>query len=341
MTLFIERLALERLKKLMTPEQKIVIVSHINPDGDAIGSVTALDSYLRKLGAAPTILLPNSPPHYLSFLNRSDSIYTFERDREKVIELIGEATLIVALDFNSFSRAGEMEQYLLDAKGVKVLIDHHPHPEREQFELLFSDTTASSTCELLFAILEKMGRGFSHDVAESLYVGMMTDTNNFSNSVTNYTFEMASKLLALGVDKEKLQHKVTGQYSEGRMRLMGHLLLNKMVILDRYGVAYMVLSLEEKEQFGYQIGDAEGFVNIPLDIAGISISVLFAERDDEIRVSLRSNNNFSVNKLARLHFEGGGHERAAGGSVEGPIESVGEKLERALADSYNLCFIEE
>jgi phosphoesterase RecJ-like protein len=175
------------------------------------------------------------------------------------------------------------------------------------------------------------------DVARSLYVGMMTDTNNFSNSVNSGTFVMASKLMEAGIDKDMLQHLVFGGFSESRMRLLGHMLLNKMVIISKFGAGYITLSLQEQNQYNFSEGDSEGFVNLPLNIKGVNISALFTEKEDHIRVSLRSTNDFSVNRLSRMYFNGGGHERAAGGKLYIPFSEVSEYFEKALESGFNDC----
>lgn len=329
---------------LVNSVNKILIVSHINPDGDAVGSTTALRNYLTGKGKSVRIALPNAYPDYLSFLDNNSDILIFSESPEETVKEIDSAELIVALDFNRISRVDEMECHIMDSDARKALMDHHPMPQNELFDLVISDTDVSSTCELVYRYVffaegmdTNTGGVLPSDVAESLYVGMMTDTNNFSNSVNSHTFAMAAHLMRSGVDKERLQHLVFGGFSENRMRLMGHLLLNKMVVLEKYGVGFITLSAEEQEKFGYSNGDSEGFVNLPLNIKGVNVSALFTEKDDHTRVSLRSVDDFSVNMFSRLHFNGGGHERAAGGRLTIPFEDIPEYLEKALVCSYDKC----
>ncbi|PKO96446.1 MAG: DHH family phosphoesterase [Bacteroidetes bacterium HGW-Bacteroidetes-7] len=328
---------------------RILLISHSNPDGDAIGSVTGLRNYLRFKGINSEIAVPNSYPEYLSFLDENKEIKIFCNNPKESIEFADKADLIIALDFNQLSRVDELEKHVLDSNAFKVLIDHHPMPEVESFNLVISNPEVSSTAELIFWILmtleaENCGKVIhnckgvlSADVARSLYVGMMTDTNNFSNSVNSATFLMASILMESGVDKDMLQHLVFGGFSELRMRLLGHMLLNKMVIVGSYGAGYICLSAEEQMKYNFSEGDSEGFVNLPLNIKGINISALFTEREDHIRVSLRSTNDFSVNRLSRLHFNGGGHERAAGGKLYIPFVEVADYFEQSLAVSFDEC----
>lgn len=353
---YINKFEAEKFQDILTKAQNIVIISHANPDGDAVGSVTAMRNYLECQGINSTIILPNSYPEYLGFLDNKTPIKIFSQNGESALESIDNAHLIIALDFNQLQRVNELEQHILDSSAVKVIVDHHPFPEKEVFDLVISNTEVSSTCELLywlFSLLEESrseiltiegvilggtsSSTLSLDVSESLYVGMMTDTNNFANSVSSATLLMASHLIDNGVDKEKLQNLVLSGFNESRMRLMGQLLLNKMVVIEEFNAAFITLSKEDKERFKYKDGDSEGFVNLPLNIKGITISALFTENEDELRVSLRSSNNFSVNKFSKLHFNGGGHERAAGGKLNIKFKEVERYFRLALEKSYNEC----
>lgn len=329
---------------LVKSVNKILIVSHMNPDGDAVGSTTALRNYLTGKGMEVRIALPNSYPEYLSFLDSNSDILIFSETPEETLAVIDSAELIIALDFNQISRIDDMGCHIMDSDSKKVLMDHHPMPQNELFDLVISDTDVSSTCELVYRYVyfaEGMDVNVRSvlpaDVAESLYVGMMTDTNNFANSVNSHTFTMAAHLMRSGVDKERLQHLVFGGFSENRMRLMGHLLLNKMVVLKKYGMGFITLSAAEQRQFDYSDGDSEGFVNLPLNIKGVNVSALFTEKGDHTRVSLRSVDDFSVNKFSRLHFNGGGHERASGGRLTIPFEDIPRYLEDALVSSFDEC----
>ncbi len=331
-----------RFKEYLESSENIVILSHTNPDGDAVGSLTGMRKFLSLIDKKAVMVLPDEYPEYLSFLDSHKGILIYDNNRSEVDELLKRCDMIIAVDFNQLSRIDSLEKPVAGSMAKKVLIDHHPDPQEDIFDLVISYIDMSSTSELIYRLLTAIPEFKSlvdANVAESLYVGMMTDTNNFSNSVTGSTFKMASDLLLLGVDKEALQQKVFGGFSENRMRLMGHALLNKMVIIDKFNVGYITISKEEQEHFNFVEGDSEGFVNLPLNINGIFISALFMEKDDHIRVSLRSINNFSVNKLSRIHFNGGGHLRAAGGRLYMDIDEVGSYFENALEQSFEECFV--
>ena len=333
----------EEFLEIVERSSGILVISHINPDGDAVGSVVAMKNYLELIrGKRAKIVLPGEYPQYLSFLDNDNSIIIYDRVDSRAEISLKEVDLIIALDINRLDRVDKMQSMVADSQAVKILIDHHPQPEREDFDLIISDELASSTCELLFWLFckcEELMSGsagtprFPLNLAKSLYVGMMTDTNNFSNSVSKDTFRMASELLGMGVDKEKLQRLVFGGFSEERMRLMGHMLLNKMVLLPEYRAGYMILTLDEQRICRYEEGDSEGFVNLPLGVRGVEISALFTEKRDMVKVSFRSSNEFSVNRFAREFFNGGGHERASGGKLFMKLEDAPVYFEEKLRES--------
>lgn len=331
------------LKDKILSSHNAVLITHTNPDGDAIGSLTAMYRYFSFKGKVAQAITPNIHPEYLDFLNPEKTILPYTLNSEKVAKLIKESDLIICLDFNQLKRTEGLQKLIESSNAFKVLIDHHPSPETEAFDIIFSEIERSSTCELLYSILLKMENSESFinselelDIAESLYTGLMTDTNNYANSVRPATLRMAADLIEAGIDQEELQHRVFGVFSENRMRLMGHSLLNKMKILPEFHAAYIVLDKNDLEQYGFKEGDTEGFVNLPLNIKGINISALFTESSEFIRVSLRSVNDFSVNKLSRNYFNGGGHERAAGGRLFFEIEKAGQYFEEKLAEFYHL-----
>lgn len=330
------------LETLLQNADKIVLVGHFNPDGDAIGSVTAAWQYLHARGKQARIVLPSPYPDNFAFLEPEDPaahILICEQEPRKARALVAGADLVICLDLNRLSRTEYLEEDILQTRARKVLIDHHIAAELPRFDLAYSTTAVSSTCELLFWILLALpdiagdaGR-LGLRCAESLYVGMMTDTNNFANSVFPGTFEMASKLIARGVDKDRLQEQVLSCYSVSRTRLMGHMVKDKMKVLPAYRTAYMLLSNREKERYHFKPGDSEGFVNLPLAIARVQVSALFTENADGryIRVSLRSKGDIDVNRFAMRCFNGGGHRNAAGGRLYMPLEDVPAYFERSLA----------
>ena len=333
----------QALEALLRKSVDIVLIGHFNPDGDAVGSVTAAYHYLKGRGKRSRIILPSPYPESMAFLEpepAEDRIVVCETDPDLARQLIAGADLLVCLDFNRLARTEYLEADIAAARAPKVLIDHHLAPETGRFDVILSTTEVSSTCELLWQVLLSLPdvagdpSRIGLRCAESVYVGLMTDTNNFSNSVYSGTFQTASQLIARGVDKDSLQERVLSSYSVSRLRLMGHMLKTKMVLLPRHQAAYMLLSNKEKNRYHFRPGDSEGFVNLPLSIEGVQISALFTENFDGtyIRVSLRSKGRLNVNRFAARFFNGGGHRNASGGRLFIPLEEVPAYFGQALAE---------
>lgn len=329
-------------ERVIESADRIAILGHVNPDGDSVGCTTALFHFLNHIGKHPTMMLPGSYPVNLRFLDNArdpgNRIIIDTDDHEKACDAIRNADAIICLDMRSLSRTGGLESEIEASGAVKVLIDHHLNPASEQFDFVYSMTEISSACELLFWILMNLSyisgkvKKLQMDVARSLYTGMMTDTNNFANSVFPSTFEMASLLIARGVDKDRLQSNVLSSFSYHRMKLMGHLLKDRMHLVKGTSAAYMILSEKDKMRYRYRQGDNEGFVNLPLQIRSVKLSALFTEdfTTGQIRVSLRSKGNVDVNAFAKEYFNGGGHKNAAGGRLSIPLEELPAYFESSL-----------
>ena len=320
-----------RLHEILKKSSKTAIVTHMKPDGDAVGSSTAMYHFLNRFTKADLkIILNDRLQPSLNFLVDEDiaqDILIASDTATAAYEAIALADTIICLDFNAFHRTDKLSEHLEASTATKVLIDHHLHPESEKFDIVFSETEISSASELLYQILMCMPE-INHDAtkipknsAVSLMTGMTTDTNNFANSVFPSTLNMASDLLAAGVDRDYILTMLFNQHSESRLRLMGHMMKDLLKITED-GAAYMILDTKTQETYNVQEGDTEGFVNMPLSIANVRISLLLKEDNDRIRVSIRSKKGTSANNCARLHFNGGGHENAAGGRLNIPIEDV-------------------
>ena len=305
------------LKKLLGEKSDVLITTHYNPDGDAIGSSLALYHFLNSLGIKAKVLLPNELPSFLQWLPGVEQAVLYSEKPELGNEMLEAADLIFCMDYNGLKRVKLFTDQLRAAKATRILIDHHVQPENE-FDLTFSVIEVSSTSELLYQILDEAGffNGITKDMAECFFVGIMTDTGSFSFACNRpETFEIAAKLIKTGIDVERIHRMVYDTYSESRMRLLGQCLGSNMKVLPEFATAYIWLSKEDLEQYNYQQGDTEGVVNYALSIQNVAVAALFTERDDRVRVSLRSKGEFSVNEFARAHFNGGGHRNAAGGDI--------------------------
>lgn len=309
------------------------IVTHVNPDGDAIGTSLALAQCLKQMGLDATVIVPNPFPEFLQWIEGTKDILIYKHGPSTVKKTLTEADLIFCVDLNGLGRLENMGEFIATLPAPRVLIDHHLQPATEEFAVVFSKIQACSSAEVLFQVLKEMQllSFVTPSVAEAIYTGIMTDTNGFQNNCTRPgIFSTVAELLQRGVDKEKVYESVYSTYSEERMRLLGYALYEKMVVLPEYRTAYIALSREEIERFKFQPGDTEGFVNYPLHIKNIVFSAFLSENQENVRISLRSRGSFSVNDFARIHFEGGGHLNAAGGTSSLPIAQAIDKFVESL-----------
>jgi len=313
---------------------KIIITSHKNPDGDAIGSSLALYHFLKLKKLDVHVIIPNDFPGFLKWLSGSDQIIIYQNEPKKARQLINESQTLFSLDYNAFHRTGEMKAVLEGFKGTKILIDHHLEPD-QNFDLGYSTTKTSSTSELLFDLISCAGgeKMINQQIAEALYVGIITDTGSFSYSC-NYpkTYHIAARLIETGINGERIHQLIYDTFSEDRLNLLGFCLSQRLVVLPEFATAYIYLFNKDLEKFNYQVGDTEGIVNYALSIDKVNLAILLTERDKLIRISFRSKSNFSVNDFARKYFDGGGHRKAAGGnsyeSMKKTIDRITELLEK-------------
>lgn len=326
---------LRKIKKLLTGKgQDIVIVTHRNPDGDAMGASVALSNFLLKLGHKVDIIVPNAYPQFLNWMPGIEKTIIYEKNQAKCIELFKNCKVLFTLDFNDLNRIREFSEYLMPVNCYKILIDHHPEPGNFA-NLTISDTMVSSTCELVYLFLRNIDKKkIDKDISECIYVGIMTDTGCFSfNSSKQQTFKVVGELLEKNIEKDKIFGLVYNNYSIDRMRLMGHCLYNRMVYLPEYRTAYISLTQDDIKRYNFKVGDSEGFVNIPLAIKGVVFSALFTERDDIVKISLRSKGNFAVNGIAGRYFEGGGHANASGGESKENLQKTIDNFIQILKES--------
>jgi phosphoesterase RecJ-like protein len=323
------------IKQLLENTKNILITTHYNPDGDAIGSSMALFHSLHGAGIKSQVVVPNTIPDSIRWIEKSDEILIFEeRDTDEMARLFDDAGLIFCLDYNAPKRVGEKMQKPLEAsKAVKILIDHHPQPSVGVFDFLYSETSASSTAELVYKFLQKLEfeKFINQAAAESLYTGIITDTGSFSFASNHPdVYLITADLIERGVNAELLHRRIFDTFSEKRLRLMGFAFDQKLIVLDSFRTAIISLTKEELERFDHKSGDTEGIVNFPLSISTINVSILLTERDDLIRLSFRSKGDFEVNKLASDHFDGGGHRNAAGGDSKLSMQETIEKIKAIL-----------
>ena len=323
---------IQKAKKLINKYDKIIIVTHASPDGDALGSSLALYHFLSEFGKQVNIIVPNEFPNFLQWMPGADQILIAENNLSIAEELFEAAELIFSLDFNVLKRIEQLEPLVIKSTASKILIDHHPEPE------IFSDVTIShpeisSTSELIFRFICRMGLFdyLDKSCAECIYTGMMMDTGAFTfNSNSPAIYYIISELLHKGIDKDAIYSRIYNNYSVRKLRMQGYVLYKKMKIYREYKTSLIYLSQEEHQRFKSQKGDTEGFVNMPLALGRIVFSVFIREEKDIVRISLRSKGNFPTNQFAKEVFGGGGHLNASGGEFKGKLEDALKLFEEAL-----------
>ena len=326
---------------LLTPKC-FVLVCHVNPDGDALGSMLAMAEFLRLKGHTVKMVCPNVFPDFLAWMPGATEILIFEREDESCKAAIAEAEAIVMLDFNNLSRSAVLHNEIGKTRCPRILVDHHIDPELDHITCYYSETKVSSASEIVAEIILHYGEQFiTEGVATNLIVGIMTDTGCFSHSIYHpRTFDLMSKLVGKSMSYKLIHEMVYDSFTEGRLRLLGYAIGQKMEVLKDYAVAIISLSINEMERFGFQPGDTEGIVNFPLSMKKIKMAVLITERQDQIRLSFRSKGSFSVNDLANKHYKGGGHVNAAGGSTSLSLDATVVHLKSILHEYDELHYDE-
>ncbi len=328
---------IETLRNLIDVSEKIVLCCHRNPDGDALGSVLGLTEYLRSCGKVPVAIIPDAYPDFLQWLPGTERLLRYDKHESFGNEILAGADLMFCLDFNTASRTDKMETHITESKAKKIMIDHHLSPDMDTV-MCISHPEACSTCELVFRLIWQLGSFdmMTKKCAVPLYCGMMTDTGGFTyNSTRPEIFFIISQLLTKRINKDKIYRNVYNNYSEWRMRLTGYVLYEKMRVMAEYSACYFVLTREDLKRFHYIKGDAEGLVNMPLQIKGTKLSISLredTERDNIVWVSLRSVDDFPCNLMAEQYFNGGGHLNASGGRLDCTIEEAEAIVRKAIEE---------
>jgi len=330
---------IKEVKALLSSPKNIVIVPHRNPDGDAMGASLAMYYYLKKKGHNATVVAPNDYPSFLKWLPGSKDVFKFDMQNRQSKSAIDEASIVFLLDFNALHRVGSDMQNTLEAfDGTYIMIDHHQEPDAIA-KYLYSDISICSTCQMVYHFLEKLSDVdvVDADIATCLYTGIMTDTGSFRfPSTTSTTHRIIADLIDKGAENAKIHNDVYDASSYSKIQLLGRALSNMKVIKD-LKTAYISLSQDELNEFNYQKGDTEGVVNYALSLEGIIFAVIFIEDVEQkiVKISLRSKGKFSVNKFSRAHFDGGGHDNAAGGKSHESLDATISNFLKILPNYKN------
>ena len=331
---------IDHVEKWFEKADKLVIVSHVSPDGDAIGSSLGLYHFLLSQDKTVHVIVPNAFPDFLKWMPGAKDIIQYNRYKDFADKLINEADVLCVLDLNALSRLDDMQDVVRNSPARKLLVDHHLYPE-DFARITISHPHISSTSELVFRLICQLGNfsDISKEGAECIYTGMMTDTGAFTyNSNDREIYLIIGELLFKGIDKDEIYRNVYNNNSESRLRLQGYVLCDKMQIFPEFRAALITLSREEQKRFHYMKGDTEGLVNIPLSIKDVCFSVFLREdtEKDMIKISLRSVGTFPCNQVATEFFNGGGHLNASGGEYYGTLEEAVELYKQALVKYEDL-----
>ncbi len=320
------------IREVINKSKKIVVFTHQNPDGDALGSALGLYQVLISMGKEATLVVSDHAPDFLKWLPGYHHIVVYDEQKDQAQMEVQHADLLVFIDLSEADRLGSCEELLKVSTAPSILLDHHPqqHPFAN-FNLI--QTTRGSSAEIVYSFLDFFGLSQYLDQAGAtcFLTGIITDTLGFKVS-SSYpeVFAVTMKLMEKGANKDQIFNEIYHQFSIDRMRLLGFTLSSRMKIYKEQGAACIYLSKSDMDGFNYQKGDSEGFVNYPLSIAGINCSVLFTEQSDHIKLSLRSTGALAVNEIAKKHFYGGGHRNAAGGKFFGSMEAAISSYEAVI-----------
>lgn len=329
----------KQIEKEILASSHIVITAHKSADGDSIGSSLGLFHFVQKLGKEAVICHPDAAPDFLYWLDTS-AIVLMSDEPELVKENFEKADLIFCLDYNATNRVGDEMQALLEAATCKkIMIDHHLNPE-DFPDLIVSETTASSTSELIVELIDQSGHIelLDDNIGTPLYLGILTDTGSFRfSSVQSRTHEMVAKLLASGVQHHLIHEALSDNNTASRLRLQGYAMSEKLEIMEDYQVSIISLSKEELAKYNYKKGDTDNLANLALTIKGMKAAIVFTERDGIMKISFRSKGKENpVNVLASENFNGGGHANAAGGMSELSVEETVAKIKSLIPQYFSL-----
>lgn len=321
---------ISELKELLSQPRQIFITTHHKPDADALGSSLGLAGYLRKKGHSVTVVTPSDYPNFLAWMPGNEEVVVYEprQNDAQVRDIVARAEVLFCLDFSCLGRINELGDYVREAKGTKVLIDHHQEPE-DFAQLDYSNSKAAATAELVFEVIRDLGDQDLIDtgIGECLYAGIMTDTGSFRHPSTSRNVHLIiAELLNAGINLSDVHRRIYDSHSEERLRFLGFVLKDKLTVLREYNTAYIAITADELRQYNSKTGDTEGLVNFALSIEGIVFAAILIDRGQAVKISFRSVGDFSVSEFSRRNFNGGGHHNASGGISYDSLDSTVERF---------------
>ena len=325
----------DSFKKIITDNDSFIITTHRGPDGDAMGSSMAMYNLLVNLKKDVNVIIPNSFPNFLSWLPNINNVINHEENNNDISNLFSKVDVIIMLDFNDLSRIENIDSYVTNSNAKKILIDHHQDPDLSICDLSFCDTTYSSTCELLYMILNQAKFNLTKNIADCLYTGILTDTGSFKFScTTKNTHISVGDLISKGVNATEINNLIYNNYSHDRIKLLGHCLINKLKIYNNSS-AIISLSEDELKKFNFKKGDTEGIINYALSIKEVIFAVFIVEKDNIVKLSFRSLGNINVQEISKRYFGGGGHFNAAGAKSDLSLDKTIKKVENIIKNEFS------
>ena len=318
---------IEAVVPALLSARRVVLTTHINPDGDGLGSEIAMAGWFAGRGREVMIINDSPTPAVYSFLDPEHRIRQFTVDRDG--PAIDRADLIVVLDTNSTARLRAMEPYVIASRATKICIDHHLDPSPFATYYLIDDD-ATSTGEILYRLLTRLrGPDLAPHIAEALYCAIMTDTGSFRYPrVDPEIFRICARLIECGADPVKIFANVFERWSGGRVRLLGEMLAG---LKTEYSgkLAYVTISRDMLARTDTGEEDTDNFTTFPMSVEGVLVGILFLELDKGVKISFRSKGEIPINELAR-EFGGNGHRNAAGARIEtGTLAAIRELVVRS------------
>lgn len=319
--MIIPKHTIDHFKKIIESNGTFLVITHANPDGDAIGAALAWHTLLLNMNKQSRVVIPNDCPDFLKWMSNASDMIVGAGDVLLVQKSFEWADVLICVDFNNTDRAENIKPFIESFTKPLLIVDHHPDPQ-DFATYIISVPDASSTSEISYWTFCDLGYRnlLTKQIAEALYTGIITDTGGLSHNSSNpATYHAVADLLTCGIDKAEIHDNIFNNYHEGRMRLLGDVLSRNLRVLYEHNTAYFFITEHQQKYFGFKPGDSEGFVNIPLSIKGIRFCALFTETPDIIKISFRSKGAFPANKFAAQFFNGGGHLNAAGGRIKGKL----------------------
>jgi phosphoesterase RecJ-like protein len=326
-----------RLHQLIKVPHNVAILSHRNPDGDAIGSSLALQHYLLQYGHTTHIIFPSEFPEEFEMLPGASDILIWDLYTDKCKDVLKAKRVIFFLDFNDYTRIDRLGDFVMKLDATRIMIDHHLYPEPIA-DFTLSDVHASSTCELVYRFITEMGDGIKINpvIGKCILTGLITDTGSFKHATNPAIYRIAADLVERGTDDTAVQDMIYNSNKEKNLRLLGHCLYNRMEFIPEFNTALIWLTKKDYEQFNIQRGDTEGIVNYLLSVRSVRLAVFIHNQPAAVKLSMRSKGDLDVQEICKKHFNGGGHKNASGAHSSDNLQDTIDKFKRILPEYKHL-----